>query len=122
MWTDEQGVAHISDQSPPKGVEAKSFSMERGYSEVDVGKAEAHEQAGSQPMESTSMKKDQNGHSDSTQSDSSRQGPPKAHKLEYRDEASLSSDDKLRLLLLEASREHANKLYDTASSEDERRR
>ena len=29
MWTDELGIPHISDQPPPKGVDAQSFSTER---------------------------------------------------------------------------------------------
>jgi hypothetical protein len=122
IWTDEQGVAHITDQAPPKGVEATSFSMERDYPEVDAGVAEAQGEAGSQLMESNSRKKDPNPQNDSNQSDSTHQGPEKAPKSKYRDEASLSRDDKIQLLLLQASKERASKLYDTASSDDERRR
>jgi hypothetical protein len=122
MWTDEQGVAHISDQGPPKGVEAASFPTERGYPEVHTGEAEAQEQAGAHPMESGSRKKDQRGQSDAAQTDNTHQDSQKVPRSKYKDEASLSKDEKIRLLLLDASKDHANKLYNTASSEDERRR
>jgi hypothetical protein len=123
MWTDEQGVAHISDQAPPKGVEATGFSTERDHPEADAGEAEYQEQAGSQPIEAGSRNKDQTGQkSDSNQADNTRQDAQKAPKSKYRDEASLSKDEKIRLLVLETSKEHASKLYNTASSDDERRR
>jgi hypothetical protein len=122
MWTDEQGVAHITDQAPPKGVEARSFSMERDNPKVDAGVAEAQGEAASQLMESKSREKDPNPQNDSNQSGSTHQGPEEGPQPKYRDEASLSRDDKMQLLLLEASKEHASKLYNTASSDDERRR
>ena len=122
MWTDEQGVAHISDQAPPKGVEARSFSMDRDNRRVDAGAAEAQAEVDSQLVESKPGEKDPKPQNDSNQSDSTVQGPDKAPQPKYRDEASLSRDDKIQLLLLDASKEHASKLYDTASSDDERRR
>ena len=116
MWTDEQGVAHISDQAPPKDVDAASFPTERDYPEADAGEAEDQQQAAPQPMEASSKKKDQSGQSDSGSAGNARQEVQKAPKSKYRDEASLSRDEKIRLLVLEASKEHAGKLYNTASS------
>jgi hypothetical protein len=121
MWTDEQGVAHISDQAPPKGVEATSFSTEKDYPEAVAREAEDQQPAAPQPMGSSSKKKDRSGQSDSSPADSTRQAVQEAPKPKYRDPASLTTDEKLRLLVLEASKDHAAKLYSTSSSEDERR-
>jgi hypothetical protein len=122
MWTDEQGVAHISDQTPPKDVEATSFSTEKDYPEATAREAEYQQQAAPQPMGFGSKKKDRSGQSDSSPADNTRQEVQKAPKPQYRDQASLSNDERIRLLVLEASKEHADKLYSTSSSEDERRR
>jgi len=122
MWTDEKGVAHISDQAPPKDVEATSFSTEKDYPEAAAREAEDQQQAAPKPMGSESKKKDRSGQSDSNPADNTRQEVQKAPKPQYRDQASLSNDERIRLLVLEASKEHANKLYSTSSSEDERRR
>jgi hypothetical protein len=121
LWTDEQGVAHISDQAPPRDVDAKSLSIERVHPEIGPGGAK-DQQAASQPMESDSKTKGQFGLSDSTPADNVRKEVQQAPKPKYRDEASLSRDEKIQLLLLEADKEHASKLHSTSSSEEERRR
>jgi hypothetical protein len=125
MWTDEQGVAHISDQAPPKGVEATSFSTDTDHPEAAAGEAEDKQQVPSQRIGSgsDSTKNDRSGKGNPpSPADNTRQEVQKAPKPKYRDEASLSRDEKVRLLFLDASKQHATKLYGTSSSEDERRR
>jgi hypothetical protein len=118
MWTDEKGIPHISDQAPPQGVDAQSFSVERDSVEGEGGVAGERRKPEGQPLGSASKR----------DNDAKPVGPkpagntgtdlPKTTK--YRDPSTLTRTERIRLTILTTSKERAEQLYQGASSEEER--
>jgi hypothetical protein len=118
MWTDEHGIPHISDQAPPKGVAAKVLPGERDAPQAWVEETTVQEKAVPQPLDLGLRRKDQPEQSDPGRTANAGADHRKAPQA--RDRETLSSDEKMRLLVLEAGKERARQLLEAASGEDER--
>lgn len=118
MWTDEHGIPHISDQAPPKGVPAKVLPGERDTPQAWASENTVQEKAVSQPLDVGLRRKGQPEQTDPGQT--ANAGPDHRKAPETRDRETLSSDEKMRLLVLEAGKERARQLLEAASGEDER--
>lgn len=107
MWSDEHGIPHISDQPPPDGVDAVSFSAERD-SQEDKSSVPEKKQKEDVPSQKSNPEKNL-----STSAEEVRKPPP------YRDLSTLTRTERMELMILEAEKERAEGLYKRASSEEE---
>jgi len=117
MWTDEKGIPHISDQPPPQGVNAMSFSAERDSLEDESAVPEGQQKEEGQSQKSNSKKNSAksvvSGPAGNTAAD--LQKTP-----QYRDPSTLTRTERIELTVLETSKERAERLYKGSSSEEER--
>ena len=112
MWTDRNGVSHISDQPPPQGVDAKSFSTEREHPGDEKGAPEEAQSSGSTVKNEKNAKPIDSNPANNTGVDST--------KAKYRDPSTFTRTENMELLILKTSRERAERLRNSASSEEER--
>jgi hypothetical protein len=116
MWSDEHGIPHISDQPPPHGVDAVSFSAERDSLE-DKSAVPERKQEEDAPSQKSIPEK--NG------SKPAASGPKGASAGELRklppnrDLSTLTRTERMELMILEAEKERAERLYKSASGEGE---
>jgi hypothetical protein len=117
MWTDEKGIPHISDQPPPQGVAATSFSAEKDSLADDSAVPERQQKEEEPSQESISKK------SNAKPVDSGMPGNSAAElrkTSQYRDPSTLTRTERIELTVLEVSKERAERLYKSSSSEEER--
>jgi hypothetical protein len=119
MWTDENGIPHISDQEPPQGVAARSFTTERDYPEDARAVPEEQQKLeGESPGSILTKKKDAKAVDPKAASNAGadlQKGP------KNRDQATLTREEWIRLSILKTSEERAERFYNGASSEEDRR-
>jgi hypothetical protein len=117
MWTDRNGVSHISDQPPPQGVDAKSFSTEREHPGEEKGAPEEAQKPEGQSSGST-VKNEKN--AKPIDSNPANNTGADSTKAKYRDPSTFTRTENMELLILKTSRERAERLHNSASSEEER--
>jgi hypothetical protein len=117
MWTDEKGIPHISDQPPPQGVDATSFSAERDSLEDGSAVPEGQQKEEGQSQKSNSKKNSaksvDSGPAGNTAADFKKTP-------QYRDPSTLTRTERIELTVLETSKDRAERLYKSSSSEEER--
>jgi hypothetical protein len=118
MWTDENGIPHISDRPPPQGVDAKTFSGERDYLQNESAVPEGQQKPGGESPGSISKKNDAKPVDSNTISNTGRdlqKGP------RYKDQSMLTREEWIRLSILKSSEERAERFYSSSSDEEDRR-
>jgi hypothetical protein len=117
MWTDEKGIPHISDQPPPQGVDAMSFSAERDSLQDESAVSEGLQKEEG-PLQESSSKKNSAKSVDSRPAGNTAADFQKTP--QYRDPSTLTRTERIELTVLETSKDRVERLYKSSSSEEER--